>query len=258
MPQFAANLGFLFPEHPFLDRFGAARDAGFTAVEFASPYGYRAADIRARLDDHGLACILVNLPMGDKSRGDFGIACRPERVDEFREGVVRALEYAAALGVPRMNCIAGLAGGPDDAAACERTLVDNLRHAAAALAQAGVELVVEPINDRDVPGFLVPTCARAAAIIAAAGHPNLGLQCDLYHTAMMGDDPSSTLASRRGIIRHIQFADVPGRGEPGTGTLDFARLFAQIDAMGYAGHVAAEYRPTRATCDTLRWLREFS
>ena len=258
MPRFAANLGWLFPEHPFLERFRAARDAGFAAVEFASPYEHRAEEIAARLADHGLECILINLPMGDKSRGDFGVACRPGREQEFRDGVARALDYAARLGVPRMNCIAGTLGPADDRARCEATLVENLGFAASRLAAQGVELVIEPINSRDVPGFLVPTSPAAARIIEAVGHANLGLQCDLYHTAMMGDDASSILSSLRGIIRHIQFADVPGRGEPGTGQLPIARLFGEIDSLGYAGWVAAEYRPSRATPETLGWMQDDS
>jgi len=252
MPRFAANLGYLFPEHDFLDRFAAAREAGFRAVEFAAPYPHPPREIAGRLRDNGLECILFNFPMGPP--GAFGIGCRPERVAEFRDGVERALEYAAELGTRRINCISGTTTGGDDRELCERTLAANLRHAAARLADAGIELVIEPINSRDVPGFFVPTAARAAQLIEAVGAPNFGLQCDIYHTAMMGDDPSSILSAHRGILRHIQFADVPGRHEPGTGTLDFAQLFAMIDALGYAGWVSAEYRPTKATRDTLRWF----
>ena len=258
MPRFAANLGWLFTEHAFLDRFGAAAAAGFRAVEFASPYEHSPAQLARRLDEHGLECILFNLPMGDKARGDFGIACRPEREAEFHEGVERALEYARALRVPRMNCIAGTLRAGDDRAACERLLVANLRHAARRLAEADVELVVEPLNAHDVPGFIVPTARAAAEVIAEVGDANIALQCDLYHTAMMGDDPSAILASLRGIIRHIQFADVPGRGEPGTGKLPLARFFEEIDALGYDGWVAAEYKPSRRKQDTLRWLTDKS
>jgi len=252
MPRFAANLGYLFPEHDFLDRFAAAREAGFRAVEFAAPYPHAPREIAARLRDNGLECILFNLPMGPP--GAFGIGCRPERVAEFDEGVERALEYAAALGTRRINCISGTATDSDDRVLCERTLVANLRHAAERLALAGIELVIEPINSHDVPGFFVPTVARAAQVIEEVGAPNFGLQCDLYHTAMMGDDPSSILSAHRGIIRHIQFADVPGRHEPGTGTLDFAQLFAKIDRLGYEGWVSAEYRPSKATRETLHWF----
>jgi len=251
MPRFAANLGFLFPEHEFLDRFAAAGRAGFRGVEFAQPYAWPAAELRARLDDNGLECVLVNLPMGDRAKGDFGIAGRPGREAEFREAVARGIEYAHALGVPRVNCISGTSLPGEDRAPLLATLVSNLRFAAREFKAAGLELVVEPINTRDVPGFLVSRTPEAAALVAEAGEPNLFVQCDLYHTAMMGDDPAAILASHRDVIRHIQFADVPGRHEPGTGTLDFAALFAAIDRLGYAGWVSAEYRPTRPTEETV-------
>ncbi len=256
MPRFAANLGFLFPEHAFLERFAAARAAGFLAVEFASPYEFAASEVAARLRDNGLRCILINLPMGDKAKGDFGIACRPERVAEFRRGVATAIEYGRALGVPRMNCIAGTLPPGGDAGACRATLCDNLAYAARALAAEGIELVVEPINAIDVPGFFLPRCTPAAALIAEVGEANLGLQLDLYHAAMAGDDPGALLRELQPAIRHIQFADAPGRNEPGTGQLDFAALFAQIDASGYGGWVAAEYRPLKPTAATLHWMAD--
>ena len=256
MPRFAANLGFLFTEHPFLDRFAAARAAGFAAVEFAVPYLHPAREIAARLADHGLECELFNLPLGELAGGPAaGIACRPERVAQFREGVALALEYAQALGTRRMNCIAGVAKEGDDAAVCERTLVENLRFAAAELAKAGCELVIEPINSHDAPGFFVATATHGANLVREVGAANFGLQCDLYHTQMMGDDPEATLERLAGVIRHIQFADVPGRHEPGTGTMDFAQLFETIDRLGYQGWVAAEYRPSKPTRETLHWFR---
>ena len=258
MPRFAANLGWLFTERAFLDRFAAAAAAGFRAVEFAAPYEHAPADIARRLDEHGLECVLFNLPMGDRAHGDWGIACRPEREREFHEGVERALDYARALRVPRMNCIAGIVRPGEDRAACEDMLAVNLRHAARRLAEADVELVIEPLNSHDAPGFIMPTARAAADLIRRVREPNLALQCDLYHTAMMGDDPSAILASQRGIIRHIQFADAPGRGEPGTGKVPLAQLFGQIDAMGYEGWVGAEYKPSRRTEETLRWLTDKS
>lgn len=255
MPRFAANLGFLFPEHDFLDRFAAAREAGFQAVEFASPYQHAPQELASRLHDNGLQSILFNLPMGQPGKTPaFGVACRPERVAEFRDGVERALEYAGLLGTRRINCISGTTVEGEDRALCERTLLDNLRHAAGRLGAAGIEMAIEPINSHDVPGFFVPTAARAAHVIEQVGAASLGLQGDLYHTAMMGDDPSAILAAHRGIIRHIQFADVPGRHEPGTGKLDFAQLFATIDRLGYDGWVSAEYRPSKATRETLHWF----
>ena len=254
MPRFAANLSWLFQEHAFLDRFAAAADAGFRAVEFRSPYENTADEIASRLERHQLQCILFNLPMGDSARGDFGIACRPGREDEFRQGVARAIEYAKALRTPQVNCIVGTIREGEDRALLERTLVANLRHAADALATAGVGMVIEPINSRDTPAFLMPTAGEGARIIEAVGHPNLGLQCDLYHTAMMGEDPARTLRAQWPIVRHIQFADVPGRGEPGTGTVPITQLFETIDALGYQGWVSAEYRPSKPTAQTLHWM----
>lgn len=254
MPRFAANLGFLFTEHAFLDRFAAARAAGFEAVEFASPYEHPPETVAAALREAQLACVLINLPMGDKSKGDFGIACRPERVAEFREGVARAIAYGRALGVPRMNCIAGTCGPGEDGAACRDTLVRNLAFAARGLAAAGLGLVVEPINNVDVPGFFLPRCGPAAQLLREVGEANLHLQFDLYHVAMMGDDAAMLLRELGALVAHVQFADAPGRHQPGTGTLDLPAFFRLLDATGYAGWVAAEYRPQGPTADSLGWL----
>jgi hydroxypyruvate isomerase len=254
MPKFAANLQWLFTEHTFLDRFAAAAAAGFRAVEFPSPYEHRAHEIRAKLDAHGLECVLFNLPSGNRNLGDFGLACRPERESEFRAGVGRAIEYARTLGVRQVNCISGRVLEGDDPAALDRTLRGNLRYAARELRAAGVDLLIEPINSRDVQGFAVPRAADGARLVTELAEPNFGLQLDLYHTAMMGDDGHAALAAYRPIVRHIQFADAPGRGEPGTGTLDLARLFSDIDASGYRGWVSAEYRPSAGTEQSLHWL----
>jgi hydroxypyruvate isomerase len=254
MPRFAANLGFLFTEHDFLDRFAAARAAGFRAVEYSRPYDFPAPEIAARLRDNGLECILVNLPMGDKARGDFGIACRPGREAEFRSSVAKGIEYAHALGVPKLNCISGTAGAGDDRKAFRATLVENLRYAAREFKAAGLDLVLEPINTHDIPGFFVSRSPEAVELIEEVGADNFHLQCDLYHTAMMGDDPAAIVRQCRGAIRHVQFADAPGRGEPGTGKIDFAPLFSLLDDLGYDGWVSAEYRPTKPTVETLSYL----
>jgi hydroxypyruvate isomerase len=258
MPRFAANLNWLFPEHAFLDRFAAAAKAGFGAVEFPAPYAYPARQIGELLRANALQCVLFNLPAGDKSRGDFGIACRPGREDEFRAGVAKAIEYARVLHPARINCIAGIATDADDRALVAQTLASNLRYAAREMRKAGLELVIEPINTIDVPGFFVSRAPQAAQLIASVGEDNLGLQCDLYHTAMMGDDCEAILESLAHVIRHIQFADAPGRGEPGTGKLSIPRLFDAIDRLGYTGWVSAEYRPSKATVETLHWLARTS
>jgi hydroxypyruvate isomerase len=252
--RFAANLGWLFQEHAFLDRFAAARRTGFRGVELAQPYEYPAAEVAARLRDNDLEFVLINLPMGDKSKGDFGIACRPGREAEFRAGVARGIEYAHAIGVKKLNCISGLARPGEDRAAMRATLVSNLRLAAREFKAAGLELVLEPLNTHDNPGFLVAHQSEGAAIIDEVGADNLGLQLDIYHTVMMGDDPAALLREHRAVIRHIQFADAPGRGEPGTGTIDFPPLFALIDELGYRGWVSAEYRPSKPTPETVTYL----
>lgn len=252
--RFAANLGWLFPEHPFLDRFAAARATGFRGVEFAQPYEYPAAEIAARLRDNALECVLINLPMGDKSKGDFGIACRPEREAEFRAGVARGIAYAHAIGAPKLNCISGTVKPGEDRDSMRATLVSNLRFAAREFKAAGLDLVIEPINTHDIPGFFVSRSPEAVRVIEEVGAENLHLQCDLYHTAMMGDDPATILAECWPAIRHIQFADAPGRGEPGTGRIDFAPLFAEIERRGYAGWVSAEYRPSKPTPQTVDFL----
>jgi hydroxypyruvate isomerase len=251
MPRFAANLGFLFTELPFLERFAAARAAGFRAVEFAAPYGYPAAELAARLADNGLECILINLPMGDRARGDIGFACRPGREGEFSDGVASGIAYAHALGVPKLNCISGVAKPGEDMALLRRALVSNMRLAAREFKAAGLDLVIEPLNTHDNPDFILPRSPDVVRLIEEIGAPNVGLQCDIYHTVMMGDDAAAVLEQCWPSIRHIQFADVPGRGEPGTGTIDFAPLFALIDRKGYAGWVSAEYKPTRPTAETV-------
>ncbi len=255
MPRFAANLGWLYPEHAFLDRFSAAARDGFRAVEFRQPYDHPPGEIARRLRDNGLACVLINLPMGDRAKGDFGIACRPGREAEFRAGVAQGIEYAHALGVPRVNVISGVAKPGEDLEAMRAVLVSNLRLAAREFKAAGLDLVVEPINTHDTPGFLVPRQPDGIALIDAVGADNFGLQLDVYHTAMMGDEPAAMIRDCWPYVRHIQFADAPGRGEPGTGRIDFAPLFALIDELGYDGWVSAEYRPTRPTPETLSFMQ---
>ena len=254
MPRFAANLGFLFPELPFPERFGAAAAAGFAAVEFAQPWDLEAREIAELLEANGLELVNFNLPMGDKAAGDFGIACLPGRAEEFREGVARAIAYAAVLGNERVNCIAGKVSPGADVALVRATLLANLRHAAREFRPAGLTLLLEPINTVDVPGFAVARPAEGAALLAEAGAPNTGLQYDVYHAAMMGEDPVEGLSRLAPVIRHVQFADAPGRHEPGTGRVDIAGCFARLDALGYEGWVAAEYRPSKATAQTLGWL----
>ena len=254
MLRFAANLSMLFTEAPFLDRFALAAHAGFAAVECQFPYEAPAAEIRARLDDLGLEMVLHNLPAGDWAAGDRGLACLPHRVDEFRAGVPRAIAYARALGVTRVNCLAGIAPPGADADTLYRTLVDNLRFAAHAFAAEGLQLLVEPINTFDIPGFLVSRTAQAVALLDEVGAPNAFVQYDAYHAQRMEGELAGTLARFLPRIAHVQVADNPGRHEPGTGEIRFAFLFAELGRLGYDGWIGCEYRPAGGTEAGLGWL----
>lgn len=254
MPRYAANIGWLFPEVPFLERFARARRAGFTAVEFASPYEWPAREVADRLEGEGLACVLFNLPMGDKSKGDFGIACRPGREGEFRDGVARALDYAAWLRPGRVNIICGRVMPGEDRAKAEDLLLEQVGFATSRFKAAGIPMLLEPLNDVDVPGFIAPRQDDGARVIAASGADNLGLQLDLYHVAMMGDDAMVQIPRHLPLVRHVQFADAPGRGEPGSGRVPLAAQIALLGRLGYEGWISAEYKPTRATEETLGWM----
>ncbi|HSW08913.1 hydroxypyruvate isomerase [Aquabacterium sp.] len=258
MPKFAANLTMLFTDLPFLERFERAAKAGFTAVEFLFPYAHPAAEIKRRLDEHGLTPVLHNLPAGDWEAGERGIACLPERVDEFRAGVVRAVDYAQALGVPQLNCLAGKAPAGIDEATLRRTLVNNLRHAAAELQQAGLRLLIEPINTFDIPGFYLNRTAQALAILDEVGAANAFVQYDLYHAQRMEGELAATVQKHLARIGHIQLADNPGRNEPGTGEINYEFLFAHLDRIGYAGWIGCEYKPLTTTEAGLGWRQRLA
>ncbi len=255
MLNFAANLTLLFTELPFVERFAAAKAAGFQAVECQFPYDDVSPDeLAALLKQHQLQLVLINLPAGDWAGGDRGIACDPARVDEFQAGVRQALRYATATGCPQMNCLAGVLPKQVSQLQAEETLVANLRYAARQLACFGKGLRLEPINSFDVPGFLVTTREQAEGLIKQVAVPNLQLQYDLYHMHRMGDALSQCLQRSAGRIGHIQFADSNGRHQPGTGDIAFDSLFAQLAASSYNGWVSAEYHPTARTEDSLNWL----
>jgi hydroxypyruvate isomerase len=255
MPKFAANLTMLFNEVPFLDRFERAAQSGFDAVEFLFPYAWPAHEIKSRLDANGLQLVLHNLPAGDWDAGERGIGCLPERVDEFRDGVLRAIDYAGALGVKQLNCLAGKAPAGADAALLRKTFVANLRHAAGALKQAGIRLLIEPINTFDIPGFYLNRSAQALSIIDEADSDNLFLQYDIYHAQRMEGELAATLEKHLARIAHVQLADNPGRHEPGTGEINYPFLFAHLDRIGYRGHVGCEYKPTTTTEAGLGWMK---
>jgi hydroxypyruvate isomerase len=254
MPKFAANLTMLFNEAPFLERFELAAKAGFKAVEFLFPYAYDAKDLRARLDRNGLQLVLHNLPAGDWDAGERGIACHPDRVEEFRSGVGRAIEYAKALGVKQLNCLAGKAPAGVDDATLRRTFVDNLRFAAAALKKEGLKLLIEPINTYDIPGFYLNRTAQAAAILDEVGADNAYIQYDLYHAQRMEGELAATFDKFQPRIAHVQLADNPGRHEPGTGEINYDFLFAHLDKKGYAGWIGCEYKPATTTVAGLGWI----
>ena len=258
MPRFAANLSMLFTEAPFLGRFGRAAKAGFKAVEVQFPYEAPAAAIGERLAANGLTMVLHNLPAGDWAAGDRGIACNPARQAEFRAGVGRAIEYATTLAVPRLNCLAGKPGAGDDEATTRRTFVDNVRFAAAECKRAGLALLMEPINNYDVPGFWLNNTGKALSILDEVGADNLFVQYDIYHAQRYEGEIAATLTKHLAKIGHIQFADNPGRNEPGTGELNFDFLFAHLDRIGYAGWLGAEYKPATTTEAGLGWLRKYA
>ncbi|MEF7617012.1 hydroxypyruvate isomerase [Aquincola sp. MAHUQ-54] len=258
MPKFAANLTMLFNEVPFLDRFERAARAGFDAVEFLFPYAFPAAEIKQRLDANGLKLVLHNLPGGDWDAGERGIACHPERVAEFRDGVGRAIDYATTLGTPRLNCLAGKAIDGVDPAVLRSTLVDNLRYAAGELQKAGLKLLIEPINPFDIPGFFLNRTDQALAILDDVGAPNAYLQYDIYHAQRVEGEIAATLQKHLARIDHIQLADNPGRNEPGTGELNWAFLFRHIDRIGYTGHIGCEYKPATNTEAGLGWRQQLT
>ena len=258
MPRLAANLTMLFTEFPFLDRFERAARAGFKGVEFLFPYAFAAHDIRARLDRFELQLVLHNLPAGDWAGGERGIACHPNRVEEFRAGVAKGIEYATALGCKQLNCLAGKAPEGVPEAELRRTFVENLRYAAPELAKAGIKLLAEPVNNRDIPGFYLNKSAQAISIMDEVGSDNLYLQYDFYHTQIMEGDLTTTFRRLKNRIAHVQIADNPGRNEPGTGEINYPFIFGMLDAEGYAGWVGCEYKPAAATTAGLGWFAPYA
>ena len=253
MPRFAANLTMLFTELPFMERFEAAAKAGFEAVEYLFPYAFDKNELAAALRANGLRQVLHNLPAGDWDGGDRGIACHPDRVSEFQEGVGRAIDYATTLGCPTLNCLAGklpVGAALQDA---HPTLVENLRFAARELDAAGIRLVIEPINSFDIPGFFLTRTDQALALLEEVGSSNLKVQYDIYHAQRMEGELGNTLSKNIARIGHIQLADNPGRGEPGTGEINYAWLFRHIDAIGYTGWIGCEYKPRGTTPEGLGW-----
>ena len=257
MPRFSANLGFLFTELPFLDRFAAAAKAGFAGVEYSSPYEHDAHEIARRLADNGLTQALFNLPAGDWGAGERGIAVLPGRVDEFRDGVGRALDVAETLRCERLNCLAGIAPLDADTKRLESTFLENLEYAAMRAARRKVKLLIEPINSYDMSGFYLNRTDQALRLIARVKSDNLYLQADVYHMQIMEGDLARRLEAALPRIAHIQIADNPGRHEPGTGEINFGFLISLMDRLGYDGWIGCEYRPTESTEASLGWMSAY-
>jgi len=252
VPNFAANLNWLFTEVDFLERFSAAAQAGFKAVECLFPYDFYAAEVSSRLRDHGLEIALINAPPGDWSAGERGLGCLAERQGEFRDSVRLAIDYANAVGCPKVHIMAGLAG-----VEANNLFIENLHFAAEACAAAGLKGLIEPINNIDMPGYFLTSPDQALDILDSVGSPALGLQLDLYHVARMGFNPYQAFVTCLDSIGHIQIAGVPKRQEPDEGVIDFPALFDRIDAAGYDGWVGCEYRPRTTTIAGLGWAKQY-
>lgn len=259
MPKFAANLSMLFQEVDFLERFEQAAKAGFKYIEYLFPYDYPAASLLAQLKAHKLEQVLFNLPPGNWNQGERGIACLPDRVMEFQEGVGQAIHYAQTLGVKQLNCLAGISPQGIKEDLLWETIISNVQFAADQLATQNMTLLIEPINSKvDMPGFFIDTLDKAIVLITKAQRTNIKVQFDLYHMQIMQGDLLRTLEQHLDVIQHIQFADNPGRHEPGTGEINYPPIFHQLDEMGYQGWVSAEYIPSGNTFDSLSWLRTFN
>lgn len=257
MPKFAANLTMMFNEVPFMDRFDKAAAAGFKGVEFLFPYDFAVEQLQDALKRNQLQLVLHNLPAGDWAGGERGIACHPDRVEEFRAGVERAITYATALGVEQVNCLAGIQPASVTNTIAHKTLVDNLKYAAPKLKAAGIKLLIEPINTFDIPGFFLNRTQQALDIIAAVGSDNLFVQYDIYHMQRMEGELAKTIEKHLGSIGHLQLADNPGRNEPGTGEINYPFLFAFLDRSGYQGWIGCEYKPATTTTAGLGWAAPY-
>jgi hydroxypyruvate isomerase len=257
MPRLAANLTMMYTEHDFLDRFAAAAKDGFRGVEYLFPYEHPAAELRARLDAHGLEQALFNAPPGDWGKGERGLASLPGREDEFRRSIETALDYARVLGNRRLHVMAGLIAPGQDRAKHRATYLANLAHAAKAAEALGITIVIEPINTRDIPGFFLNRQDEAHAVCAEVGAKNLKVQMDLYHCQIVEGDLAKKMERYIAGVGHVQVAGVPERHEPDVGELNYDYLLAKLDALGYDGWVGCEYRPRAGTSAGLGWAKRW-
>ena len=257
MPKFSANLSMLFSEVDFLDRFASAAKAGFKAVEYMFPYEWSKEELAGALESNQLEQVLFNLPAGDWAGGERGIACIPGRESEFKDGVESALAYAQALRCPTVNCLVGLTPEGVSTDRVRQILVDNLRFAAAALEEKGVQFMVEMLSHKAVPGFYLVQTRDALQLMEEVNHPNIKMQYDVYHMQIMEGNLIDTLTANMPRIGHIQIADNPGRHEPGTGEINYSNVFAAIDESGYKGWVGCEYAPAGTTEEGLGWMTPY-
>jgi hydroxypyruvate isomerase len=257
MPKFAANLSMLFSEHDFIDRFAAAAAAGFSGVEYLFPYAYEAEALRKVLDENSLTQVLFNLFPGDWDAGERGLAALPGREAEFRDSVAQAIHYAEVLDCPRLHAMAGLIPEGADVDTYLETYVANLSYAAEELAKVDKTLLIEPINQRDIPGFFLNRQDVAREVLTQVGAANLKVQFDVYHCQIVQGDLTCALEAQFPHIGHIQIAGVPDRHEPDVGEVNYPWLFERLDVLGYDGWVGCEYRPCGTTLDGLAWGRKW-
>ncbi|MBV0931825.1 hydroxypyruvate isomerase family protein [Marinobacterium sp. A346] len=256
--KFAANLSLLFTEYPLPERFAAARKAGFDAVEVQFPYSLPLDDIAAALARYRLQLVLINIPAGNWAQGERGLACLPEREAEFAAGLEQALHWARALGVGKLNCLAGVPPEEADTDQVQATLEANLQLAARHCHDNGIQLMIEAINTEDIPGFWLHSSHQVLELIERLKLPSTALQYDVYHMQIMEGNLISTLKQNADKIGHIQIADVPGRHEPGSGEINYPNLFKALEQMGYSGHISLEYNPQTTTEAGLGWLKHWT
>ena len=257
MPNLAANLTMMFNEIEFLQRFDAAADAGFKGVEALFPYGYDKNQLSDILNNRNLEFVLHNLPPGDWDAGERGIACIPDRVGEFQDGVETAIEYATILNCKQLNCLSGIAPKSVNKDIATETFISNLKFAADSLQDKGIRLLIEPINTMDIPGIFLNNTSQALEIMEIVGSSNLWLQYDIYHMQIMEGDITRSIEKHFEVIKHMQLADNPGRHEPGTGEINYPFLFDAIDQMGYDGWIGCEYKPKNETIQGLGWTLNY-
>lgn len=257
MLSFSANLNFLFNEVPFMERFNAAAKAGFKYVEFMFPYDYDLNEIQKELEKNDLELKLFNLPAGNWAEGDRGVAVEPTRKEEFNKGIGKTIEAAKLLGVSKVNCLVGIVAGNYEKQQIMANLLENISRAADEFWKVGLDLMIEPINHFDMPGFYLNTTTQVMEIINKLNRPNIYLQYDIYHAEREGEDHEMILREYFSSVGHVQVADNPGRNEPGTGVFKLKYLLDILDNKGYKGYIGLEYKPTGNTIDSLNWVKEY-